>query len=66
MGNKAKLGRPPFPKGHSKQARLFCRLLEAEVREIETAARNDKKTKSEWVRKVLLSAARAQKPQSKN
>jgi hypothetical protein len=66
MGNKAKLGRPPLPKGHSKKARLFCRLLAAEVREIETAARNDKKTKSEWIREVLLSAARSQKPKSKN
>ena len=39
-------------------------LLESEVAEIKTAARVSKKTKSQWVREVLLAAARASGPTS--
>jgi hypothetical protein len=37
-------------------------MLGAEVAEIETAAKRTKKSKSDWVRGVLLAAARAKKP----
>jgi hypothetical protein len=58
MSKKTKLGRPPLPRGASKEARLFCRLLPSEVAEIETAAKAAKKSKSGWIRETLLSAAR--------
>jgi hypothetical protein len=58
MSKKPKLGRPPLPKGASRGARLFCRLLPSEVAEIETAARNAGKSKSEWIRETLLAGAR--------
>ena len=58
MSKKSKLGRPPLPKGSSRGARLFCRLLASEVAEIEAAARTAKRSKSEWIREALLAAAR--------
>jgi hypothetical protein len=58
MSKKPKLGRPPLPKGSSRRARLFCRLLPSEGADIEAAARTAKKSKSEWTREVLLAAAR--------
>jgi len=63
---KKKLGRPPLPKNASKQAWVVCRVLKSESKEIEDAARDTKKDKSEWIREVLLSAARAQKPKPKD
>ena len=42
---------------------MFCRLLPAEVEQIEAAARAAKKSKSEWIRETLLAAAsRTPKP----
>jgi hypothetical protein len=58
LSKKSKLGRPPLPKGSSRRARLFCRLLASEVAEIEAAARTAEKSKSEWSRETLLTAAR--------
>jgi hypothetical protein len=58
MSKKPKLGRPRLPEGHSREARLFCRLLQSEVAEIEKATRAAKRSKSEWIREVLLAAAR--------
>ena len=58
MSKKGKLGRPPLPKGASREARLFCRLLPAEVAEIEAAVKTEKKSTSEWIRETLLAAAR--------
>lgn len=58
MPKKPKMGRPPLPEGASKEGRLYCRLLESEVAEIEAAARAAKKSKSEWIRETLLAAAR--------
>jgi len=37
-------------------------MLESEIGEIEAAARAAKKTKSDWIREVLLTFARAGKP----
>jgi hypothetical protein len=59
MPKKPRIGRPPLPEGAAKQGRLYCRLLESEVAEIEAAARAAKQTKSEWVRDRLLAAARS-------
>jgi predicted HicB family RNase H-like nuclease len=58
MRKKPKIGRPPLPDGASKEGRLYCRLLESEVAEIVAAARAAKKSKSEWIRDVLLAAAK--------
>jgi hypothetical protein len=58
MLKKPKIGRPPLPDGASKEGRLYCRLLESEVAEIVAAARAAKKSKSEWIRDVLLAAAK--------
>lgn len=58
MPKKTKMGRPPLPEGEAKGGRLYCRLMESEVAEIEAAARAAKKSKSEWVRDVVLVAAR--------
>ena len=58
MSKKPKIGRPPLPEGASKEARLFCRLLQSEVEEIEKAAKAAQRTKSEWIRDTLLTAAR--------
>jgi hypothetical protein len=58
MSKKHKLGRPSLPAGASRAARLFCRLLPSEVAEIEAAARTAQKSKSEWIRDILLIAAR--------
>ncbi len=62
MSKKPKLGRPPLPKGVSRGERLFCRLLPSEVAEIEAAARNARKSKSDWIRETLLAAAPRPEP----
>lgn len=61
MPKKRKRGRPPLPKGSSREARLICRLQESEVAEIEAAARKAGKSKSDWTRDTLLAAARAKR-----
>jgi uncharacterized protein (DUF1778 family) len=58
MSKRTKLGRPPLPEGASREGRLFCRLLQSEVEEIERAAKAAKKSKSDWIREALLAAAR--------
>jgi len=58
MPKKPRMGRPPLPKGSSREGRLYCRVLESEIEELENAARNAKKSKSEWIREALLAAAR--------
>jgi hypothetical protein len=59
MTKRKKRGRPPMPRGTSKAGRLILRMLPSEVTEIEDAAERAKETKSDWVRRVLLAAARA-------
>jgi hypothetical protein len=58
MSRKRKRGRPPLPKGAAKEGRLYCRVSDSETSEIEAAARAAKKSTSEWIREVLLAAAR--------
>lgn len=62
MKMKKRIGRPPLAAGEVKAGRLYCRLLPAEIDEIKAAATAENKTQSEWVRAVLLEAARRQKP----
>jgi hypothetical protein len=61
MSRKKKRGRPPLPKGTSRAGRLYCRVSDAEVAEIEAAAKASKKATSAWIRGVLLAAARARR-----
>lgn len=61
MPKKPRIGRPPLPEGAAKEGRLYCRLLQSEIAEIEVAARAAKKSTSEWIRGVLLGAARARR-----
>ena len=61
MPKKPKIGRPPLPEGAAKEGRLYCRLLESEVAEIDAAAQAAKTPKSVWIRDVLLAAARARR-----
>ena len=60
MPKKKRLGRPPLPEGATREARLVCRLLDWEAEEIAAAALKAGKSKSEWIREVLLSAARSE------
>jgi uncharacterized protein (DUF1778 family) len=59
MGKKRPRGRPPLPNGVAREGRLYCRVSESETAEIEAAARAAKKSKSEWIREVVLAAAKA-------
>jgi len=47
-----------MPEGTTREGRLYCRVLDSEVAEIEAAAKAAKKPKSEWIREVLLAAAK--------
>lgn len=54
---KARMGRPPLPKGTAK-ASMFCiRLSPSEREAIERAAAANDLTVSEWARKMLLANA---------
>ena len=59
MPKKKTIGRPPLPEGDTKESRLYCRLLKSEELEIESAAKNAGKTKSDWIRLTLVDAARS-------
>lgn len=61
MGKKRPRGRPPLPDGVAREGRLYCRVLESEIKEIETAARRAKKPTSVWIRETLLAASRVKK-----
>jgi len=65
MPPKRKRGRPPFPDGTAKESRLVCRISKAEDEEIAMAAKRAKLTKSDFVRRAVLLAARAAKPRGK-
>ncbi|HVU04797.1 MAG TPA: hypothetical protein VHE30_23755 [Polyangiaceae bacterium] len=55
---KARMGRPPVPKKLEKRALLSVRFSDAERAELESAARRNRVSTSEWARGVLLDAAR--------
>jgi hypothetical protein len=65
MPQKPRIGRPPLPRGVSREGRLYCRVLESEIEEIEAAALREKKKTSVWIREVLLAAARAKSPKDR-
>ncbi|MCX6925475.1 MAG: hypothetical protein NT154_20045 [Verrucomicrobia bacterium] len=58
MSKEPQLGRPCLPKGRKRGGRLYCRLLPSEEAEVEKAAKAVNKSKSEWIRATLLTAAR--------
>ncbi len=58
MPTKRKRGRPALPKGSARTARLICRMLESDMRELETAAEAAEQSLSDWVRETLLATAR--------
>lgn len=51
-----KAGRPPLPKGSAKAAMLRIRVTADELRTIETAAKTNHQTRSEFIRCKLLAA----------
>jgi hypothetical protein len=55
-----KLGRPAFPKGKARGKHLSLRLRPDEQREVEAAVTRSGKSKSDWLRDVLLAAARGE------
>jgi hypothetical protein len=53
---KAKIGRPKLPKGEAKGRIVPVRFAASEIRAIESAARVQNQSVSEWVRSMLRNA----------
>jgi predicted HicB family RNase H-like nuclease len=51
-----KAGRPPLPKGHAKAHFLRVRVTPNEMKAIESKAKAEKQTVSEWIRSTLNAA----------
>jgi predicted HicB family RNase H-like nuclease len=51
-----KAGRPPLPKGHAKAQFLRVRVTPNEMKAIESKAKAEKQTVSEWIRSTLNAA----------
>jgi predicted HicB family RNase H-like nuclease len=51
-----KAGRPPLPKGNAKNETLRVRVTPVELKAIESAARAEKQSASEWIRSTLNAA----------
>jgi len=58
MKTEIKMGRPALPKKEKRGKFLSTRLSPPEYAEIESAVRSSGETKTEWIRKKLLAAAR--------
>lgn len=56
MAKKAKAGRPKLPKGAAKAGTLRVRVTPDELRAIESKAKGNKQTVSEWIRSTLSAA----------
>lgn len=56
---KAKIGRPPKPKGEAKSEVLTLRLTATERKAAEAAAKKASLAVSEWARRVIAAATRA-------
>ena len=54
-----KAGRPKLPKGDAKAGFLRVRMTATELKTIESAAKSDRKTISEFVRSKLLATQEA-------
>ena len=60
MSKKAnKVGRPRLQKGEAKGILVAARFAPPEVKEIDSAVKRSKTSKSQWVRNCLLTAARS-------
>jgi hypothetical protein len=55
---KKKVGRPPLPRSEAREKYLSLRLRLDEQREVDGAIERSGKSKSDWLRDVLLGAAR--------
>jgi predicted HicB family RNase H-like nuclease len=60
MPKPKKAGRPPLPKGTAKVGYLRVRVTPDEMKTIEAAAKANKMTVSEWIRRTLLSSGQSQ------
>ena len=54
-----KAGRPPLPKGDAKVGTLRVRVTPDELRTIESHAKAQKQSVSEWIRRTLSAALEA-------
>jgi hypothetical protein len=62
MPKPKKAGRPKLPKGEAKGRIMPVRFAASEIRAIESAARVNKQTVSEWVRGIIRSALQSTVP----
>lgn len=62
MPKPKKVGRPKLPKGEAKGRIMPVRFAASEIRAIESAARVNKQTVSEWVRGVIRGALQTTLP----
>lgn len=53
-----KAGRPPLPKGRAKAGMLRVRVTPDELRVIESRAKAQKQTVSDWIRSTINAAIR--------
>jgi hypothetical protein len=56
-----RLGRPKLPKGEAKTEMVRARVTKAEYVAVEAASKSENKELSEWVRDIMLRAAREAK-----
>jgi hypothetical protein len=59
MLKKSKIGRPKVPKSRARAKYLSLRLRPDEQREVDAAIERSRKSKSDWLRDVMLAAARS-------
>ena len=62
MKRKARVGRPPLPRGQAKDAVLSLRLTPEELARVEHAANRAGQTASDWARADILRAAESAAP----
>ena len=55
---KSKMGRPKLPKGEVKNILLGAKFAPHESKQIHEAVNREDVGRSEWIRKILLAAAR--------
>jgi hypothetical protein len=53
------MGRPPFPNGNAKTGYLRVRMTAGELKTLKAAARANKQTVSEFIRRNLLATVEA-------
>jgi hypothetical protein len=58
MKAKTKMGRPPMPKGEARYQFVTTRVSPPEHKEIMRAVNKSDDSKTQWVRKKLVAAAR--------